>query len=135
MTPAQLEHLRAIDAHLTALLDLAAKRTPGEWKLSSHNTPIGETGDYEGVIQVEATECRQSDPVLCEFWNPDDDEEANFHFIASCAGNAEAGWRSTKASIALLLLIKRMSFSPNSEAANLLESILAAWPIEKLKLP
>jgi hypothetical protein len=32
MTPAQLDHLRAIDAHLDALLALAAKRTPGLWQ-------------------------------------------------------------------------------------------------------
>lgn len=103
MTPAQLDHLRAIDAHLAKLLDISAKRTPGEWKLSSHNTPVGETGDYEGVIQIEATTCRQSDPVLCEFWNPDDEEDANFQFIASCAGNAEAGWKATRAAIAAIL--------------------------------
>ena len=35
MTPAQLDHLRAIDAHLDALLALAAKRTPGRWEPGS----------------------------------------------------------------------------------------------------
>ena len=31
MTTAQLDHLRAIVAHLDRLLAIAAKRTPGEW--------------------------------------------------------------------------------------------------------
>lgn len=31
MTTAQLSHLGTIDAHLANLLDIAAKRTPGEW--------------------------------------------------------------------------------------------------------
>lgn len=34
MTPTQLDHLRAIDAHIDALLALAAKRTPGEWTVT-----------------------------------------------------------------------------------------------------
>lgn len=34
MTPAQLDHLRRIDAHLVNLLSTAEKRTPGEWLLA-----------------------------------------------------------------------------------------------------
>ena len=61
-------------------------------------------------------------------------------FIASCAGNAEAGWRSTKAAIKGLLLIEASETCADDahgcnhprDAFEILESILAEWPIENL---
>lgn len=121
MTPTQLDHLRAIDAHLTALLDLAAKRTPGEWKIEPGNeNELWGDSDY-----------------ICDCF---DNRQSNTAFIASCAGNAEAGWRSTKAAIKGLLLIEASETCADDahgcnhprDAFEILESILAEWPIENL---
>lgn len=120
MTPAQLDHLRRIDAHLANLLSTAEKRTPGEW----------EAKHYEGGLQS-AVKAQMDIPRLvstCE-WNAEDDAT----YIAACAGNAEAGWRATRAAIATALdceswdaMIKEMYIRQDAEA--ILESILAAFP-------
>jgi len=59
--------------------------------------------------------------------------QGNATFIASCAGNAEAGWKATRAAIATALdceswdaMIKDMYIRQHAEA--ILESILAAFP-------
>lgn len=133
MTTAQLDHLEKIITLLDNLLTIAAKRTPGRWRFESFNSPIGETGDYEGVIQVQTTECRQSDPVLCEAWNPDDDQEANFHFIAACSVNAEAGWKATRAAIEYIsadAVAFAATTTRGQAARSQIESILAAFPLE-----
>jgi hypothetical protein len=117
MTPAQLDHLRAIDAHLDVLLALAAKRTPGRW-LPGSDTVWAKDEEDERV-------CND-----CGGWDPD--------FIAACAGRAEAGWRATKASIAAIFNCQANSF-PHMYAAiqveQMADSILAAWPLEILTLP
>lgn len=78
MTTAQLDHLRAIDAHLASLLAIAEKRTPGEWKAAT-----------ETVWTRHERICGDAETDDCAF-------------IASCAGNAEAGWKATRAVIKLL---------------------------------
>jgi hypothetical protein len=116
MTTDQLEHLRLIDEHLTKLLDLAAKRTPGEWK-EGHSI----VGDG-----ISSTICSAPLPIetLGKNWL------SNRLFIASCAGNAEAGWRSTLATIDWAVFMHQ-----NGQVGEgLLESILVAWPLESLKL-
>jgi len=80
MTHAQLDHLRRIDAHLASLLAIAEKRTPGEW--------------VEGNRAVWHDCNNESQNEVCEFVSPQ-----NAAFIASCAGNAEAGWKATRAVI------------------------------------
>lgn len=138
MTPAQLEHLRRLDAHLAALINLAAKRTPGEW-----HEGYSIVGDG-----VSVTVCNAPQPLetLGKNWT------VNRAFISSCAGNAEAGWRSTKAAIADWLTLYNSTEgyadgAPDAsthdrlcnEVASIcrinLNHILTAWPIEKLKLP
>ena len=59
----------------------------------------------------------------------------NAAFIASCANNAEAGWRSTKAAIALLLSMSQRMHDIETARAGFdsLEAILAEWPLETLK--
>lgn len=121
MTTSQLEHLRLLDAHLDKLLETASKRTPGSWR--EGYSMIGDG--------VSITVCNAPLPLetLGKNWT------VNRPFIASCAGNAESGWRSAKAAIAPALsessTIARMCFANN---APLFESILAAWPIEQIKL-
>jgi len=83
MTPAQLDHLRRIDAHLANLLATAEKRTPGEWR----NT----------CFQVSAARDRIAHTGLGQLPPPRSVEaEHNAAFIAACAGNAEAGWKTLR---------------------------------------
>ena len=109
MTPAQLDKLRRIDAHLANLLATAEKRTPGEWKAAT-----------ETVWTRHERICGDAETDDCAF-------------IAAAAGNAEAGWRATRAAIATALdceswdaMIKEMYIRQDAEA--ILESILAAFP-------
>lgn len=146
MTPTRLEHLRAIDAHLTALLDLAAKRTPGEWFTQFIDIPDIDKWP-ERVYASDASELS----TICTFEDRSDYNQfsnANAAFIADCAGNAEAGWWSTKAAIGVIYAMhaaiihaeknnKRGFVTESLDVAieALITPILAAWPIEKLKLP
>lgn len=92
MTPAQLDHLRRIDAHLANLLSTAEKRTSGEWHIGSHDSILGKNEfDFAAKEEVAVK------PKRDMFWS------SNATFIASCAGNAEAGWRATQIAIKTLL--------------------------------
>lgn len=125
MTPAQLEHLKLIDAHLANLLSTAEKRTPGEWKAG----PLYrvEDGSPTGEIAVKPGIARMVKSSLFA--------EEDAAFIASCAGNAEAGWRATRSAIALLFAMCDGAHSINTviAAQKMGESILAAFPLELLK--
>lgn len=101
MTPAQLDHLRRIDAHLTNLLSTAEKRTPGEWQRATdaHYAPgtlcvVGHP-DHGQVGHVGNCIARVAPPECTTFV-----DHANAAYIAACAGNAEAGWKATRAAIA-----------------------------------
>jgi len=142
MTPAQLSHLRAIDAHLERLLGIAAKRTPGEWSIY----------DAGGVYQCPGIEAGCNSIVVVG----DKDDDAGVRtgaddaaFIASCAGNAEAGWKATRAAIADWLSLYNSTegyadgatdASPHDKLCNEvasicrinLQHILAAFPLESL---
>ncbi len=135
MTPSQLEHLKLIDAHLERLLAIASKRTPGEWLPDSEEglvtfvsheselgfdiTPIAEVSLWANIDEPDESYTKGQQEAV-----------ANAAFIASAAGNAEAGWRTTRAAIAIIL-----SLSSHDEEATkeLIESILAAFPLESLK--
>ena len=115
MTPAQLDKLRRIDAHLANLLSTAEKRTPGEW----------ETDQRAKRPAVFNTEGLFIDTNMRPY---------DASFIASCAGNAEAGWKSTRAMIALLLSMGNRQHDIETAKAGFdaFESILAAFPLETL---
>lgn len=116
MTPAQLEHLRKIDTHLEKLLLKATHRTTGLWNfdsskeatiITSTNQVVVMTGDIGGF--------------LC-----DDDGE----FVASCAGNAEAGWLATRTTIAVILSLT----TPDEPAAiDSINGILSAFPLSLIE--
>lgn len=116
MTPAQLDHLSRIKRHLETLLAKAEKRTPGEWE--DGNGAVWHDCDNEGQGEV------------CEFVKTNDAS-----FIASCAGNAEAGWKSTLAAIEVIVNCNENSF-PHMYAAvqvaQMADSILNTWPLESL---
>lgn len=128
MTPEQLEHFCLLKKHLENLLETAAKRTPGEWKVYKNKSLSQFSKERIGVTPIKGCDVANTNIVGLT----DDQCLSNAAFIASCAGNAEAGWRSTMASIDLLLEMERQgcSFSYFPTA----ESILAEWPLESLKL-
>lgn len=122
MTPTQLDHLRLIDAHLKRLLDIASKRTPGEWDAS------------DNVCTADAVEGGYF--ITCDSMKTNVSTDANnATYIASCAGNAEAGWKATRAAIACLLVIcdpaSGADFT-NYGGETFLPQILAAFPLETL---
>ena len=125
MTPAQLDHLRRIDAHLANLLAIAEKRTPGEWE--------SRTGGGRGIVEHFVMR-EQDDVAICaDCLDPETSRPSvdNAAFIASCAGNAEAGWKATRAAIACLLVIcdpaSGADFT-NYGGETFLPQILAAFP-------
>jgi hypothetical protein len=132
MTTAQLDHLRRIDAHLANLLSAAEKRTPGEWHVATdaHYAPgtlcvVGRP-DHGQVGHVGNCIARVAPPECTTFV-----DHANAAYIASCAGNAEAGWKATRAAIACLLVIcdpaSGADFT-NYGGETFLSQILAAFP-------
>lgn len=133
MTPSQIEHLKLIDAHLERLLDIASKRTPGEWEYSKGCTGLS------GIFPDQST----STHAVAMFQLSRFDEKVtlpnaanNAAFIAAAAGNAEAGWRATRAAIACLLVIcdpaSGADYTDYGGEVFLCE-ILAAFPLESLK--
>lgn len=119
------EHLKKIKAKCESLLAIAEKRTPGEWTLfhQQGERPGIECGDTSIVIIGREDDFADDGGVRGR-----DDVEAihNAAFIASCAGTAEAGWRSTIAAIDALLEIYDQ---PNEQIAH---DIITAWPEEIL---
>lgn len=132
MTPAQLEHLRLIKAHLETLLEGAKKRTPGRWQ----------QGDSMHEMNLDMV-YRQPDVIGRSAGIPAygrnsglsrEQDQYDAAFIASCAGNAEAGWKSTLAAIkAFSFEATCDSYIAQEDAEALLLAILAVWPIESLQ--
>jgi hypothetical protein len=128
MTPTQLEHLKRIDAHLERLLDIASKRTPGEWEFTFEGGNGG--ASFPRIIEPGDFAASAAEVSI---------EDA--FFIAASAGNAEAGWRATRVAIAGLLTIAQYQLDGvivadesflGRTARHTLESILAAFPLETL---
>lgn len=110
------EHLNLIVQHLDKLLATAEKRTPGKWHCDNARGVILESGSA----------------LTYPFGTPES-EYNDATFIASCAGNAEAGWRATKAAIETLeVCTDRRNGSDYSTYASEegVQSILAAFPLE-----
>jgi hypothetical protein len=104
------EHLQLIKAKCQELLAKAEKRTPGRWKANDNEVVQLFRGHLQNQLLVVEEECDAT-------------------FISSCAGNAEAGWRSTIAAIDGL-----EEMDDQSHLYQFMESnILAAWPIELLQ--
>lgn len=119
MTPAQRDHLRRIDAHLANLLSTSEKRTPGEWTARSNTEHI----DYGEPIRVESNK-----PPFSVAYHGSKNcflSAGDAAFIAACAGNAEAGWKATRAAIAHIL---SGGHGHDNGEDLLAESIIAAFP-------
>lgn len=78
----RVEKLRAIIAHCEGRLEMAKKRTPGEWR---KQVPACDHDDPEHTA-IRGGGCLVS---VCV------EKPADAAFIAACAGDAERGWRST----------------------------------------
>lgn len=123
MTPTQLDHLKLIDAHLERLIGIASKRTPGEWELTYEGGNGG--ASFPRIIDPGDFAASAAEVSIDDAF-----------FIAACAGNAEAGWRATRAAIACLLVI--CDPASGADYTNygdevFLHEILAAFPFETLK--
>ena len=111
------QHLNAIVAKCKCLLELAERRTQGEWKAD------GAAG-CDNVRDLNGTEL-----LFTSGMHITEDSDPDAAFIAACAGSAEAGWRATIAACATAKLI--LAFGGDAES-GLVKSILAAWPEELL---
>ena len=114
-----LNRLRKIERHLHHLLADAEKRTPGRWetlKGSRHGCDV---------------KAKTSPVAQCDF-NGDSEDTANATFIASCAENAEAGWRTSLAAVRHCQLIIDLGISKSTSTQNMIRDLLAAWPEELL---
>ena len=103
------EHLSLIEARCEALLEGAKMRTPEKWSESPNKRAV-----YCACYQVAYT----------------GESNGNAAFIASCAGPAEAGWKSTIAACKRLCgLTSRLWTAGDMQEAQV---IIAAWPVELL---
>ena len=100
------ERLQAIRAKCAQLLEIASKRTPGEW-------------EAEGTTVWWHDPERESSSI-CDTVSRADFSDAAF--IAACAGPAEAGWRATIAAIDFAESMPGHIWRESLEAL-----ILAAW--------
>jgi hypothetical protein len=114
------EKLTAIADKLRELLALAEKRTRGKWRWDGD--PSNMDAAYRDQNAPWLLEREDSvKPVLkgdIECPTP-----ADFTFIADCAGNAEAGWRSTLAAIEFYFEMQKQGF----DAKFMADAIRAAW--------
>lgn len=90
------------------------------WRKETYNTPMGETGDYEGHLEIWADDRRVAD---C--WNPDDENEEDFDRIIQCV-NAMAGVPDPAAAVARLAQLEWVPVTerlPKRDDANELEDV------------
>lgn len=129
MTPTQLEHLRLLKAHLETLLETAKKRAPGEW--------LAPTDESWNVWEMEGDEVGAHCIAHCgpkrNFARGMSSSVTNAAFIASCAGNAEAGWKSTLAAVLLIEQLDGYDLNIDETTSALLDKLVTAWPIETLQ--
>jgi hypothetical protein len=110
------EHLQLIKSECERLLAIADKRTPGEWYARPRSGP--------GAITAEVCYGSIDECITDGTYEIDDSD-----YIAACAGRAEAGWRATIAAIDAFEYVGNIE----SYGQPILETFLAAWPIELLK--
>ena len=135
------EHLAAIVRHIDNLLAIAEKRTAGEWNPADEDFPLV-------YIPLPNAGLNAVSVLFEADWGTLEDAS----FIASCADNAEAGWRATKAAIEGVLAARSEAYQSwvyisselrvragteeeygfPSHLTQVVNAILAAWPIELL---
>ena len=137
------EYLEKIKAKCQELLEIAEKRTPGEWKSCN--------GQKGTIIRRKSANVIGEPQDVARAWNCWR-KYGNAAFIASCAGPAEAGWRATIAAIDSLETIphspncmmnhyyfgnekrkQQAIIGCNCRRRDQEQAIIAAWPEELLK--
>jgi hypothetical protein len=68
------------------------------WRLEAYNSPLGESGDFEGVIEIRS---RFFETRIAEAWNPEDEHTERFNRAIACV-NACASMRDPAAEIQAL---------------------------------
>lgn len=145
------EHLAKIKAYCLRNLEIAAKRTPGEWHViqGKYSNAVG--GDFQ--VPVKPGRPQPREVLICQFGLYSDDEanhKGDAEFTAICAGAAEAGWKATIAAIDSATALCHVDLSPcnggscmvattaDEEAegirSTLIHAILAAYPLELISL-
>lgn len=117
-----LDHLNLIKLFCLRNLEIAAKRTPGEWQSEMDEDSL--CGD-----QLVTAMCKRADGswyqmVWKDIGNSDETQAVlDADFIATCAGAAEAGWKAT---IAAIEHMEARNFRHTDE---FMDRILAAYPL------
>ena len=109
-TMTTIEHLNKIKSKCEQLLAIAEKRTHGRWKEDRDTEIWSDSSDW-------IANCV--------------DSNYDAAFIASCAGSAEAGWRSTIALINMLFSLPSWVI-PEVDHPETVSALLSAWPEELL---
>ncbi len=116
----QEEHLDAIERHLTKLLEIAKKRTPGAW------------ANVEDCVRRDHSQAA----LVVVFGRPAGlsrvQDEQDAAFIAACAGNAEAGWRTALSQIQFLRKISAVNEAASLISETALRIFIQEFPIESL---
>lgn len=118
--------LNRIKEICTANLEIAAKRTPGEWKTGKTCTSIP-------AVFPDGTAKGNSSLAMFGIYKPGEDidelenQKNNSTFISSCAGPAEAGWKATVSAIEHILTTREETSTWEFLAKPLAKSIISAW--------
>lgn len=76
------------------------------WHKSSFNSPLGASGDFEGVLEIYSRENRLR---IAEAWNPEDETEEAFSRIVQCV-NACTGMPDPAAQIQAMREVIREAY-------------------------
>ena len=60
--------------------------TPEPWRVELRNEPLGDTGDYEGVVEILSGSAQR--PII-QFWDESEESEANARRIVACVNACE----------------------------------------------
>ena len=90
---------------IDAALALAEKATPGPLRVVEGQSELGDTNEFESWAQIETTSHRESDPVLMEIWNPNDEEVDTLKMFAASRTLLPASLRCLKTAIEGLLKV------------------------------
>lgn len=131
------EHLIKIVTKCRQLLVGAERRTEGKWIHYYEDGSVGSvvTPDLDAVAQTqERVDVMNQRGRLAQVGQRNN----NAAFVASCAGPAEAGWRTTIANCEFIIAYNKISFGWDGDcgASRLVDDlesrIIASWPEELL---
>lgn len=118
------QRLAGIRAKCVELLKIAEQRTPGKW--DHYSDRVCSNSEFHDEAQVDNVDVCQGIT-----WRKDSPKQKigeNLIFIASCAVNAESGWRSTVAAIDHISELLRHPLPELTAAAEALaDVILNEW--------